>query len=78
MINPEIVKRKGTYRDIDGCLSVDEGGSMHIERSAYVKVRYRTLENQEKVLVLKDDDAALVEHEIDHLNGVLNIDYMVN
>jgi peptide deformylase len=42
-----------------------------------VKVKYRTLANEEKILVVRNDDAALVEHEIDHLNGVLNLDYML-
>lgn len=75
MVNPEIVKRQGNYEDMDGCLSVAGQNDIAIERSAYVKIRYKTLGNKEKTLVVKDDDAALVEHEIDHLNGVLNIDY---
>ena len=44
----------------------------------YVKVKYKTLDNLEKILVVRNDDAALVEHEIDHLNGVLNIDYIMD
>ncbi|UCD66426.1 MAG: peptide deformylase [Deltaproteobacteria bacterium] len=75
MINPEILERKGTYVDIDNCMSVNEDKETVIRRSAYVKVRYNTLENKEKILELKDDNAALVEHEIDHLNGILNIDH---
>jgi len=42
-----------------------------------VKIKYKTLENKEKILVVKNDYAALVEHEIDHLNGMLNIDYLM-
>jgi peptide deformylase len=75
MVNPEILERKGTYIDIDDCMSVHEDKETVIKRSAYVKVKYNTLDNKEKILVLQDDNAALVEHEIDHLNGVLNIDY---
>jgi peptide deformylase len=78
MINPEILERKGTYFDDDDCLSVREVNETIIKRSAYVKVKYKTLENKEEILVVKNDDAALVEHEIDHLNGVLNIDYILN
>jgi len=77
MINPEILETKGTYIDKDGCLSVQEEEEIAIKRSAYVKVKYNTLENKEKILVLKNDAAALVQHEIDHLNGVLNIDYIM-
>ena len=43
-----------------------------------MKVKYKTLDNLEKILVVRNDDAALVEHEIDHLNGVLNIDYIMD
>ena len=75
MINPQILERKGTYRDIDNCLSVREERETVIARSAFVRVKYRTLDNKEKILEVKDDYAALVEHEIDHLNGVLNLDY---
>jgi peptide deformylase len=75
MINPKILERKGTYIDDDDCMSVEDDDGTVIKRSAYVKVRYRTLDNREEILVVKNDDAALVEHEIDHLNGVLNIDY---
>ena len=75
MINPEILERKGVYLDTDDCMSVHEDKNTVIKRSAYVKVRYYTLENEEKILELQDDNAALLEHEIDHLNGVLNIDH---
>ncbi|MDH3996364.1 MAG: peptide deformylase [Desulfobulbaceae bacterium] len=77
MINPEILERKGTYIDMDDCMSVREDNEMLIKRSAYVKIKYKTLENKEKILVVKNDYAALVEHEIDHLNGMLNIDYLM-
>ena len=75
MINPEILERKGAYLDIDDCLSVHEDRETVIKRSAYVKVQYKTLDNREKILIVKNDAAALVEHEMDHLNGVLNIDH---
>ena len=75
MINPEILEKRGTYVNRDGCLSVRETGSKVIERSSYIKVKYSTLENEEEILIVHNDDAALVEHEIDHLNGVLNLDY---
>jgi peptide deformylase len=75
MINPQILEKKGIYIDRDACLSVKEERALAIKRSAYLKIKFKTLENEEKILVVKHDAAALVEHEIDHLNGVLNIDY---
>ena len=77
MVNPEILERKGAYMDQEGCLSVQGDSETVIKRSAYVKVKYHTLNNKEKILIVRNDDAALVEHEIDHLNGVLNIDYIM-
>jgi peptide deformylase len=75
MVNPKILEREGTYIHEDDCMSVEDDDGTLIKRSAYVKVRYKTLDGKEEILVVKNDDAALVEHEIDHLNGVLNIDY---
>jgi peptide deformylase len=75
MINPQILERKGTYVDYDECLSVKTVRAKKIKRSAYLKIKFTTLKNEEKILVVKNDAAALVEHEIDHLNGILNIDH---
>ena len=46
-----------------------------ITRSQYVRIKYRSLENTEKIIGAQNSSAALLEHEIDHLNGVLYIDY---
>jgi peptide deformylase len=46
-----------------------------VKRSNYVKIGYLGLNNREKILDAKGPSAALLEHEIDHLNGVLYIDY---
>jgi len=78
MINPEIIERKGKYVVNDDCMSVKEESKMLIKRSNHVTVKYKTPENEEKILVVRNDAAALLEHEIDHLNGMLNIDYGAN
>ena len=77
MINPEILAREGVYSGKDDCMSVHKGDNKMIQRSAYVKVKYKGLDNTERILIARNRNAALVEHEIDHLNGVLNIDYWV-
>jgi peptide deformylase len=74
LINPEILEKKGTYESYEGCLSVDKGSHRIIKRSAYVRLRYKGLDNRERILIARNEDAAMLEHEIDHLNGVLNID----
>jgi len=75
MVNPEILERAGTYHGHDDCMSVHQDDNTIIKRSAYVKLRYKGLDNREKTITVRNRKAALLEHEIDHLNGVLNIDY---
>ena len=75
MINPEILERKGVYLSKEGCLSVRKDSKKVIKRSAYIKLKYKGLDNRERILTAKNYDAAFLEHEIDHLNGGLNIDF---
>ena len=75
LINPEILERGGIYSGYDDCLSVKKGDNKIIKRSAYIKLKYKGLDNRVRILIAKNRNAALLEHEIDHLNGVLNIDY---
>lgn len=75
MINPEIQEREGTFSTQDDCMSVLKGDNKILKRSASLKVVYKGLDNIKRTLTARSHDAALLEHEIDHLNGVLNIDY---
>jgi len=75
LVNPEILAKRGVYKNSEYCLSLPEHPSEMVHRSAYVKVRYQNLQAKEEVLVATRQSAGLIEHEIDHLNGVLFIDY---
>ena len=75
MINPEILEKKGVFLSYDDCMSVRKDDNKVIKRSAYIKFKYKGLDNRERILTARNRDAALLEHEIDHLNGVLNVDY---
>jgi peptide deformylase len=75
MINPEIISRHGTYLSKEGCLSIESGRTRHIERSAFVRIRYRDPDNREKVFEARNRYAALLEHEIEHLDGIINTDH---
>jgi len=75
LVNPEILAREGIYHGYDDCMSVKNGDNKILNRSAYIKLKYKGLDNREKILTARNRNAALLEHEIDHLNGVLNIDY---
>ena len=73
IINPEIVRRKGERLVDEGCLSVP-GYVGQIRRAESVTVKGRDQEGKE--IRIKADGllAQALEHEIDHLNGVLYID----
>lgn len=74
-INPEIVKREGKMVWEEGCLSFP-GVHEEIERSARVTVR--ALDEKGKPFELTADDllSVAIQHENDHLDGVLMIDRM--
>ncbi|MFC2003254.1 peptide deformylase [Chloroflexota bacterium] len=75
LINPEIVKRSGEREVSEGCLSVP-GYAGEIKRSVSVTVKGR--DRQGKAIRLKATGlmAQALEHELDHLNGVLYIDHI--
>ena len=75
LINPEILEQSGTYSNSEYCLSLPQYDRKTIKRSQNVTVNYKTLENTEKILIAKNSSAAMLQHEIDHLDGVLYIDY---
>lgn len=75
-INPEIVwssEEKATYEE--GCLSIPEFYG-DVERPAQVKVKYLDREGQPREVEANGLFATCLQHEIDHLNGVLFIDHL--
>ena len=75
LINPEIVDRKGSYDSQEFCLSLPKHDTLVIKRPDYLKVKYTQLDNTETTLTANGSAAALLAHEIDHLDGVLYIDH---
>lgn len=76
MINPEIIFfSKETRIHEEGCLSIPEYFE-EIERPDNIKVRYK--DQYEKIIELEADGllATCIQHEVDHLNGKLFIDYL--
>lgn len=75
IINPEIVKRAGKREVTEGCLSIP-GYFGEIKRSVSVTVKGQN--RQGKAIRIKATGlmAEAVEHEIDHLNGVLYLDHL--
>ena len=70
MFNPEIVKASGQYETEEGCLSL-LGGPRKTKRYQNIKVRYQNADFQIRLKTFEGWTAQIIQHEIDHLNGVL-------
>ena len=75
LLNPEVVEKRGTYCGYESCLSLPDTERKRINRPEFIKVKYKGLDNRENELAATNAYAALLTHEIDHLNGILFIDY---
>ncbi|MXZ89088.1 MAG: peptide deformylase [Dehalococcoidia bacterium] len=77
LLNPQIIKRSGERQLHEGCLSVP-GFRGEITRSVKVLVKGIDPTTGREVRIRAEDDllAEALEHEIDHLNGILYIDYL--
>ena len=76
MINPELVKKSGR-RSIcmEWCMSLPEQFA-YVERHADVTVQFLDIDGNKHSLDVSGFDSHVVQHELDHLNGVLFIDYL--
>ena len=75
LVNPVIVEKEGTVIFEEGCLSLPEVREK-VERAARVLVRGYDLDEREREIEAEGLLAIALQHEIDHLNGVLFIDYL--
>ena len=74
MVNPEILEKSdNTILGEEGCLSMPDERGM-VARAEMVKVRYFTLEGEPIETVFHGFPARIVQHEIDHLDGVLFVE----
>ena len=76
LINPEIIyKSEETIFFCEGCLSLP-GQSADVERHQKIKVRYQDKSGLEQQIEAEDYLAVVLQHEIDHLDGILYIDHL--
>jgi len=75
LINPEILEKDGMIATDEGCLSVP-GYYEEVERAEHIKVRFLDREGAEVELEARDLLAVCIQHEIDHLDGKLFVDYL--
>jgi peptide deformylase len=74
-LNPEITRRKGTVEGEEGCLSIPEVYGQ-VRRAENIVITAFDLEGGEFELAVDDLEARIVQHETDHIDGVLFIDRM--
>jgi len=70
MLNPTIIAKSGVYETEEGCLSL-LGGPRKCKRYKTIKVQYQTLEMQTHTKNYEGWTAQIIQHEVDHCNGVL-------
>jgi peptide deformylase len=73
MINPRVTKREGEVENEEGCLSLPDIFD-DVKRAERVQVSYLDRDGGEQILEAEGMLARAIQHEIDHLNGVLFID----
>ena len=73
LVNPKITFREGSETDSEGCLSVP-GIFGEVERASKVKVEFLDRRGKRKHITAKGLLARCIQHELDHLEGVLFID----
>lgn len=73
LINPEIIESSGEQEGVEGCLSFP-GYHGYVKRANYVKITTLNRQGEQIVLEGKGFLARCMQHEIDHLNGILYVD----
>ena len=78
-INPKIIKKSGAVKSHEGCLSFPEA---YTDVKRYANVMIKAMDRKGKSFVLEAKDGSLlaraIQHEFDHLDGILFIDHSIN
>ncbi len=75
VINPEIVKSGGETTFEEGCLSIPEVRA-DVKRFETLTLKFHDMEAQERHMDAEGLEAICIQHELDHLNGKLFVDYL--
>jgi peptide deformylase len=75
LINPEIIEKDGVEESEEGCLSVP-GFFEKVKRAEHIRVRALNRDGQQFEFEARDLLAVCVQHELDHLDGKLFVDYI--
>lgn len=75
LVNPEITASEGNQVDEEGCLSIPDL-TANVKRFQKITVKYQDMDGNAQELTTEDRFAVVLQHEIDHLNGILFIDHL--
>jgi peptide deformylase len=75
VVNPEVIESFGEWEYEEGCLSVPDVRE-NITRAEKIKLRYQDLDGKERMIEADGLLGRVLLHEIDHLNGILFVDYL--
>jgi len=77
LINPKIVEADGEEESDEGCLSVP-GFYEKVSRAEHIRVRAQNLDGEVSEFEAEGIEAVCIQHEMDHLEGKLFVDYLSN
>ena len=77
LVNPRITEQSGESVGREGCLSLPDF-TANVARANEVTVEYQDLSGEHRVLLARDFEAVAMQHEIDHLGGILFLDRVSN
>ena len=75
LVNPEIIEKEGCQIEEEGCLSVIDL-TANVERYSKLVIRAQDLDGKTWEFPAEDFFARVIQHELDHLNGILFIDHL--
>jgi peptide deformylase len=73
IINPKILDKSGNINISEGCLSLP-GITVNVDRSKMVTIEYYDFNGNNNILACSDLEAICLQHEIDHLDGIVMLD----
>jgi len=77
LVNPEVIEREGSAIMREGCMSVPDYTG-EVERATRIVLRYQDADGSEKQIEASGFEAVAIQHELDHLDGVLFLDRIVS
>jgi peptide deformylase len=77
LVNPVITHQEGDFVGREGCLSLPDF-TASVRRAASIELKYFDEQGQQQQLTATDFEAVAIQHEIDHLDGLLFLDRVAN